>query len=93
MTGSSIPGPLGQEPDTAGQDAENVRAAARLRDQRPGWVVTWSPPLRCFSASPLFRAPRGTCLRAATIDELALLMDRVEQAAGRPGARPRHPDT
>jgi hypothetical protein len=83
MTGSS-PGPGGQEPDTAAQDAENARAAARLRDQRPGWVVVWAPPLRCFSASPLFRAPRGTHLRAATTDELAVLMDQVEQAVGRP---------
>ena len=89
MTGSSIPGPSGQEPDTADQDAEHVRAAARLRDQRPAWTVVWAPPLRCFSASPLFRAPRGTHLRAPTIEELAVLMDRVEQAAG----RPRHPGT
>jgi hypothetical protein len=64
-----------------------VRAAARLRDQRPGWVVVWAPPLRCFSSSPLFRAPRDTHLRAPTIDELAALMDQVEHAAG----RPRHP--
>jgi hypothetical protein len=86
MTGSSIPGPSGQEPDSP-RDAENARAAARLRDQRPAWTVVWAPPLRCYSASPLFRAPRGTHLRAPTIDELAVLMDRVEQAAG----RPRHP--
>ena len=83
------PGPGGQESDTSGQDVENVRAAARLRDQRPAWTVVWAPPLRCFSASPLFRAPRGTHLRAPTIEELAVLMDRVEQAAG----RPRHPGT
>jgi hypothetical protein len=79
----TAPGPGGQAPDTAGQDAEQVRAAARLRDQRPGWTVVWAPPLRCYSASPLFRAPRGTHLRAATIDELAALMDQVEQAVGR----------
>jgi hypothetical protein len=45
------------------------------------------------SASPLFRAPRGTHLRAATTDELAILMDQVEQAAARPRPRPRHPGT
>jgi hypothetical protein len=93
MTGSSIPRPSGQEPDTADQDAEHVRAAARLRDQHPGWVAVWAAALRCYSASPLFRAPRGTHLRAATTDELAILMDQVEQAAGRPPARPPHPDT
>jgi hypothetical protein len=90
MTGSSIPGLRDQDPDT---DAENARAAARLRDQRTGWVVVWAPPLRCYSAAPLFRAPRGTHLRAATIDELAVLMDQVEQAARRPPARSRYPDT
>jgi len=92
MTGSSIPGPRGQEPNIAEQDAEHVRAAARLRDQRPGWVITWAAPLRCYSAAPLFRAPRGTQLRAATTDELVILMDQVEQAASRPPARPRHLD-
>jgi hypothetical protein len=61
-----------------------VRAAARLRDQRPGWVVAWAAPLRRFTASPLFRAPRGTHLTAATPGELAALMDQVEQAARRP---------
>jgi hypothetical protein len=57
---------MGAGADTAGQDAQNVRAAARLRDQHPGWVVTWAPPLRRFTASPLFRAPRGTHLTAQT---------------------------
>jgi hypothetical protein len=93
MTGSSSPGPSGQAPDAAGQDAQNVRAAARLRDQRTGWVVTWAPPLRRFTASPLFRAPRGTHLAAKTTEELAVLMDQVEQAARRPRARSRHLDT
>jgi hypothetical protein len=87
---SDSPRPSGREPDTAGQDAQNVRAAARLRDQRPGWVVVWAAPLRRYSAAPLFRAPRGTHLRAATTDELAVLMDQVEQAARHPRAR--HPD-
>ncbi len=90
MTGSGIPGPSGQAPDAAEQ---NVRAAARLRDQRPGWVVTWAPPLRRFTASPLFRAPCGTHLSAETTEELAVLMDQVEQAARRPRARSRHLDT
>ena len=84
---------MAADADTAGQDAQNVRAAARLRDQRPGWVIVWAAPLRCYSASPLFRAPRGSHLRAATPGELAILMDQVEQAAGRPPARSRHLDT
>jgi hypothetical protein len=83
-------------------DEENVRAAARLRDQRPGWVVVWAPPLRRYSASPLFRAPRGTHLTAATPGELAALMDQAElaalmdqaeQAARPPRARTRRLDT
>jgi hypothetical protein len=89
VTGSS-PGPAGQAPDTPGQDAEQLRAAARLRDQRPGWVIVWAAPLRCYSATPLFRAPRGTHLHAATTEELAALMDQVEQAA-RAATHPRGP--
>jgi hypothetical protein len=91
MTGSTS-GPLGQAPDAADRDAENVRAATRLRDQRLGWVIVWAAPLRRYTAAPLFRAPRGTHLTAATPDELAALMDQVEQAADRPRARPRSLD-
>jgi hypothetical protein len=82
LTGS-IPGP---------RDAEQMQAAARLRQQHPGWVV-WSVPLRRYTASPLFRAPRGTHLTAATPGELAALMDQAEQAARPPRARSRHLDT
>jgi hypothetical protein len=92
VTCSGIPGPRGQAPGDAGQDEQNVRAAARLRDQRPGWVVTWAPPLRRFTASPLIRAPRGTHLTAQTTEELTVLIDQVEQAARRPQARSRHLD-
>ena len=90
---SSIPGPRDAAPAVAEQDAEHVQAAARLRDQRPSWVVVWAAPLRRFTAAPLFRAPRGTHLTAKTTEELAALMDEVEQAAGRPPARSLHPDT
>ena len=91
-TADQAPGTADQAPDAADQDAENVRTAARLRDQRTGWVVVWAAPLRRYTAAPLFRAPPGTHLRAATPGELAALMDQVEQAARRPPARPRHPD-
>jgi hypothetical protein len=82
--------PRDTPPDATEQDAEHMQAAARLRDQRPGWVVVWADPLRRYSASPLFRAPRGTHLTAQTPGELAALMDQVEQAARRPRARSRH---
>jgi hypothetical protein len=78
--------------DGAAQDAANVRAAGQLRRERPGWVVVWSAPLRRFSASPLFRAPRGTFLTADTPGELADQMNQVQQASRGYGARSRHMD-
>jgi len=79
------PGPDDTGPDQAEQDAANVQAAIELRRQRPTWVVVWSPPLRRFSAGPLFRAPpRGPDLTAPTISELAALMDQAEQATRQP---------
>jgi hypothetical protein len=90
---SSPPGPHDQAPDTADQDAQHMQAAARLRRQHLGWVVVWAAPLRRYTATPLFRAPRSTHLTAATPGELAALMDQVEQAARRPRARSRHLDT
>jgi hypothetical protein len=77
-------------PSPRADDEENAQAAIRLRRQRPDWVVVWSAPLRRFSASPLFRAPRATDLTAPTISELTALMDQAEQAARRPQARSRH---
>ena len=53
----------------------------------------WSAVLHQYSAGPLFRAPRGTHLTAATPGELAALMDQAEQAARRPRARSRRMDT
>ena len=87
---SGIPGPPDDALDAAEQDAEHLRAAARLRRQRPEWVVVWSVPMSRYSASPLFRAPRGTHLTAATPGELAAQMD---QAARRLRARSRRMDT
>jgi hypothetical protein len=79
-------------PSPRADDEQDVQAAIRLRRQRPEWVVVWSAPLRRFSASPLFRAPRAAHLTAPTISELAALMDQAEQAARRPRARSRHTD-
>jgi hypothetical protein len=91
MTGTA--GPRDPAPDAAEQDDEHVQAAARLRRQRPGWVIVWSAPLRRYTAAPLFRAPRGTHLTAATPGDLAAQMDQVEQAARHPRARTRQMDT
>jgi len=72
----------------AGQhdDASQRQAAAQLRRQHPGWVVIWAPAGH-FTARPLFRAPRGTCLTAQTPEEMTAQMDQVEQAADRPRGR------
>ncbi len=53
-------------------EAGQWREAARIRREHPGWGR--------FRAYPLFRAPRGTALTAATPDELAAQMDRIRQA-------------
>jgi hypothetical protein len=84
--------PSGAGPDGAALDAGHVQAAARLRRESPCWVVVWSVPLRQYSASPLFRAPRGTFLTAATPGELADQMNQVQQAARSRGTRSRHMD-
>jgi hypothetical protein len=85
-------GPAGPGLDGTAQDGDHMEAAARLRSERPGWVVVWSVPLRRFSASPLFRAPSGTFLTAGTLSELADQMNQVEQAASSRGVRSRYLD-
>jgi hypothetical protein len=59
----------------------------------PDGSLSGRPPMRHYTASPLFRAPRGTHLTAVIPDELAAQMDQVEQAARPPRARSRHLDT
>jgi hypothetical protein len=81
MTGS--PGGPGM---TADEDALR-RAAAQIRDRRPGWVVIWAAPAGRYRAWPLFRAPRGTALTAQTPQEMTAQMDQVEQAARRASRR------
>jgi hypothetical protein len=65
--------------------AARRRAAAQIRDQRPGWIVIWAAPMGRYRAYPLFRAPRDTCLTAQTPEEMIAQMDQVEQVARRPG--------
>jgi hypothetical protein len=76
-------------PGTAADDDAPRRAAAQIRDRRPGWVVIWAAPAGRFRAWPLFRAPPGTSLTAQTPEELTAQMDQVERAARRPGSRSR----
>ena len=64
----------------AGYDeAGHWRTAARIRRERPGWVVIWLASVGRSRAYPLLRAPRGTVLTAATPEELAAQMDRIQQ--------------
>jgi hypothetical protein len=66
---------------SAADEAGHLRAAARIRREHPGWVVIWVARTGRYHAYPLFRAPRGTALAAATPDELAAQMDQIQQAA------------
>lgn len=54
----------------ADDEAGRWRNAARLRRERPAWVVIWLANAGCYRAYPLFRAPRGTALTAATPEQL-----------------------
>ena len=68
----------------AAADAAHWQNAARIRHENPGWVVIWMSRARRYRAYPLFRAPRGTALAAATADDLTDQMDRVQQPACSP---------
>ena len=77
----------------ANDDASCRQAAAKVRRERPAWVVIWVARTSRFRAWPLFRAPHGTGLTATTPDDLITQMLQVEQAAQAPRARPRRTDT
>jgi hypothetical protein len=77
----------------AADDATRWETVARIRGERSGWVVIWMASAGCYRAYPLFRAPRGTAVTAATPHELTAQMDQVQQAACRPlagYAQPHH---
>jgi hypothetical protein len=59
-------------------EAACQREAARIRQEREGWVVVWLPHESCYRAYPKFRAPRGTVASAAQPEELLAQMDQVE---------------
>ncbi len=81
MTDSS-PVPPTVEGDS--QEAACRREAARIRQEREGWVVIWVPHASRYKAYPKFRAPRGTVASAAQPRELLAQMDKVELAARKP---------
>jgi hypothetical protein len=61
----------------AADDADHWQTVARIRGERSGWVVIWLAAAGCYRAYPLFRAPRGTAVTAATPGELTARMDQV----------------
>jgi len=70
---------------TSADDDDQARwaAVARVRKERPGWVVIWLARKREFRARPLFRAPRDTVAAGATPEELTARMEEIQRAAGR----------
>jgi hypothetical protein len=72
-----------------GYDPDERRLAERLTGRYPDWLVMWGSWSRQFWAYPLYRAPRGTIIHAATTGDLLTLMSRVE--LGVPSSEPRHP--
>jgi hypothetical protein len=67
-------------PERPGDDA-CWREAARLRAERPGWIIIWLAPENCFRACRrLPGARRDTALSAATAGEMGALIGQAEQA-------------
>ena len=84
-----IPSP---SPDPHNEDACRA-AAARLQHDHNNWLVLWGCYTHSYVAFPLFSAPRGTILTAATPGEMTGKMRRQERAArGRVPAQPASPD-
>jgi hypothetical protein len=79
--------PVPQAGERDPQDAACQREAARIRQERRGWVVIWVPHESRYQAYPKFRAPRGTVASAAQPGELIAQMDQVELTARRPRGR------
>jgi hypothetical protein len=65
---------------TASGDADRWREAARLRDERPGWVIIWLARTREYRAYQDSQSRRATALTAATAADLAA---QIRQAAPR----------
>jgi len=78
----------GGPPAAEDDDAGRWREAARLRRERPGWIIVWLAPAGEFHAyKRLPGARRDTALAAATAAGLAAQISQAEQAARTPPAR------
>jgi len=69
---------------TARFDPAQRRAAARLTERYPGWLVIWGTWSREFWAFPTFGVPPGTFVHAPTTTGLLALMTRTELATSQP---------
>jgi hypothetical protein len=91
-TGQAVAGVAPGDQLAAAEDEPQWRAAGQLRREHPNWVVIWLASMDSYRAYPLFRAPCGTALTAATPEKLADQMSQFREALRRPRARPRnHP--
>lgn len=81
-----IPNP---NPDRRNEDACR-QAAAQLQRDHGRWLVLWGCYTRRYIAFPLFGAPRGTVLTAATPGEMAAKIHSTERSAGLQVPPPRH---
>jgi hypothetical protein len=73
-----IPSP---SPDPHNEDACRAAAALLQRDHKH-WLVLWGCYTHSYVAFPLFSAPPGTILTAATPGEMTGKMRREERVAG-----------
>lgn len=68
----------GDTPDSPRYDAAQRRIATHLTRAHPNWHVLWGVHSRLFWAFPLFNAPSGTVISAATPDDLTAQMRQAE---------------
>lgn len=76
---------------STGYDPYEHRAADRLTQRYPGWLVMWGAWSRLFWAYPRFGAPPGTIVHAATPTDLITLMGQAELAVSPRAPHPPQP--
>ena len=72
-------------------DPDQRRAAARIAQHSPQWVVIWGTHTRLYWAFPRFHATPGTIITAPGTAELTTRMQQTELAAR--AHMPRPPQT